>query len=49
MLMGFLLGSVVGVGVLIARGRSAGYPFGPFLALGAVAVVLLSSQILDIG
>lgn len=49
MLGGFVLGSVVGIAVLVSRGRSAGYPFGPFLALGAVAVVLLSDRILDIG
>jgi leader peptidase (prepilin peptidase) / N-methyltransferase len=49
MLGGFVLGSIVGVGVLVSRGRSAGYPFGPFLALGAVAVALVSDHILDLG
>jgi leader peptidase (prepilin peptidase)/N-methyltransferase len=47
MLGGFVLGSIVGVAVLISRGRSAGYPFGPFLALGAVAATLLSESIVS--
>jgi leader peptidase (prepilin peptidase) / N-methyltransferase len=47
MLGGFVLGSVVGIGVLVSRGRSAGYPFGPFLALGAVAACLLSKGIVS--
>lgn len=46
MLIGFLLGSVAGVIVFIVRRRSRGYPFGPFLAVGTVAAVLLSEPIL---
>ncbi len=37
-----MLGTVQGVALLVARGRSAAYPFGPALAAGAVAVVLLA-------
>lgn len=46
MLIGFLLGSVAGVVVFIVRRKSRGYPFGPFLAVGTVAAVLLSESIL---
>lgn len=45
MLAGFILGSVAGIGMLIARSRSAEYPFGPFLAAGAVAVILWSETL----
>lgn len=46
MLIGFALGSVVGVAVLVLRGRSAPYPFGPFLVLGTVVVVLAAEELL---
>jgi leader peptidase (prepilin peptidase)/N-methyltransferase len=46
MLAGFGLGSVIGIGVLIVRGRSTPYPFGPFLALGAVVTMLVSEGLL---
>lgn len=46
MLAGFLLGTVAGIAVLIARGRSSEYPFGPFLAAGAVLVILFSEELL---
>jgi leader peptidase (prepilin peptidase)/N-methyltransferase len=42
MLIGFLGGSVIGVIAFIVRRKSAPIPFGPFLALGTVAAVLLS-------
>jgi leader peptidase (prepilin peptidase) / N-methyltransferase len=42
MLIGFVGGSVIGVVMLILRKRSTPIPFGPFLALGAIAVALLS-------
>jgi len=42
MLIGFASGSVFGVAVLLRRKRNRPFPFGPFLALGAVAAVLLS-------
>jgi len=43
MLIGFVAGSVVGIILMAARRRSAPIPFGPFLALGTVVAVLLSS------
>lgn len=43
-----LLGLVAGVVLYLARGRkSAEFPFGPWLALGCVLVVLFSGPILD--
>lgn len=47
MIVGFLLGSVVGIALFISRRRSKAYPFGPFIAFGTVAVVLLSNGILN--
>ena len=47
MIIGFLLGSVVGVALFISRKRSKAYPFGPFIAFGTVVVVLLSNGILN--
>jgi leader peptidase (prepilin peptidase)/N-methyltransferase len=49
MLVGFGLGSVIGIGILVVRGRSAAYPFGPFLAVGSVAVMLLAPDLLPDG
>lgn len=49
MLAGFGLGSVIGIGILVVRGRSAAYPFGPFLALGAGAVILAAPHLLPPG
>jgi leader peptidase (prepilin peptidase)/N-methyltransferase len=42
MLIGFASGSVFGFVVLLRRRRNRPFPFGPFLALGTVAAVLLS-------
>jgi leader peptidase (prepilin peptidase)/N-methyltransferase len=42
LLVASLLGSVVGVVLLARRGRGARYPFGPWLALGAVIVLLVT-------
>jgi leader peptidase (prepilin peptidase)/N-methyltransferase len=42
MLIGFVSGTVIGVVLLVVRRRSRAFPFGPFLALGCVAAVLLS-------
>jgi len=42
MLIGFASGSVFGFAVLLRRRRNRPFPFGPFLALGAIAAVLLS-------
>ncbi len=45
MLMGFAAGSVAGVLVVAVRRRSVPYPFGPFLAAGTLAAVVLSRSI----
>lgn len=49
MLIGFVAGSVVGIGMLVMRKRSAPIPFGPFLALGTIAVVLLGHGLVSAG
>ncbi|HNT73093.1 MAG TPA: pyridoxal 5'-phosphate synthase lyase subunit PdxS [Methanothrix sp.] len=41
------VGLIVGVGVLAVRRESRPYPFGPWLATGAVAVIVWSEQILE--
>jgi len=43
MLLGFLTGTVLGVVLLVARRGSRPFPFGPFLALGCVAAIVLSN------
>jgi leader peptidase (prepilin peptidase)/N-methyltransferase len=50
LMAGFLYGSVVGVGVLVARrgDRRTALPFGPFLALGAVTAILAGEPLLDL-
>jgi leader peptidase (prepilin peptidase)/N-methyltransferase len=47
--LGFLAGAVVSVALVLvrARGRNDKVPFGPFLALGAVAAVLFGSPVLS--
>lgn len=45
MLVGFLSGTVVGVVLLVARRRNRPFPFGPFLALGTVATIMVSGGI----
>jgi leader peptidase (prepilin peptidase)/N-methyltransferase len=47
--LGFLLGSVVGIALLVAgvRGRKDHLPFAPFLATGAVLAVLVGQPVLD--
>ncbi len=47
MLIGFITGSIVGVVLLAVRRRSKQIPFGPFLALGTIAAVLLSSGLVS--
>lgn len=42
-----IVGLVVGAGILVVRRASKPYPFGPWLALGAIVVILLSGPILD--
>ncbi len=45
-LAGSLLGSVIGIGALLLRGRNAAFPFGPALCAGALAIILASDQLL---
>lgn len=42
-----VLGVVVGIVVLAVRRESRAFPFGPWLAIGAIAAILYSEQILD--
>ena len=42
-----VLGLIVGVAVLAVRRESRPYPFGPWLALGAIVVILASDRILE--
>jgi leader peptidase (prepilin peptidase)/N-methyltransferase len=48
--LGFLLGAVVGVGLIATgiRSRKDHVPFGPFLAAGTVIAVLLGQPLLDL-
>src|SRR5690606_9988201 len=41
-----VLGVIVGVGILAVRRESKPFPFGPWLAIGTIVVVLLSNPIL---
>jgi leader peptidase (prepilin peptidase)/N-methyltransferase len=45
MLVGFVIGSVAGIALWAIRGLNAAIPFGPFLAFGALVVVLTSANI----
>ena len=47
MLVGFVVGSFVGIGLLAARRRNAAIPFGPFLAFGTITVVLLAPHLIS--
>lgn len=47
MLFACILGVVVGMVVLIVRRESRAFPFGPWLAIGAIGAILYSEQILD--
>lgn len=42
-----LLGLVAGMGILLVRRESRAFPFGPYLALGTIVVILFSSSILS--
>lgn len=48
-LLGFLFGSIVGLGLIIFRTKKFGQtiPFGPFLCLGTMVSILWGQQILD--
>lgn len=41
-LVGFAVGTIGGIALLVVRGRNQSFPFGPFLALGALVVVCAS-------
>jgi leader peptidase (prepilin peptidase)/N-methyltransferase len=45
MLVGFVIGSIAGIALWAIRGRNAAIPFGPFLAVGALVVILTSANI----
>jgi leader peptidase (prepilin peptidase) / N-methyltransferase len=45
MLIGFLSGTLVGLLLLVVRRGSRPFPFGPFLAVGTVAAVMLSESL----
>jgi leader peptidase (prepilin peptidase)/N-methyltransferase len=51
MVIGFLTGSVVGIGMLARYGpaaRKMGVPFGPFLALGGFVALLVGPQLIHL-
>ena len=51
MLIAFLAGSLVGIGMMLVRGvaaRKTGIPFGPFLALGALAGLFAGPELIDL-
>jgi leader peptidase (prepilin peptidase) / N-methyltransferase len=50
LLIGFLVGALVGVGLILREGAAArkrGVPFGPFLALGGFVGLLAGNQLID--
>ena len=47
LLIGFAAGTVAGLALLVTRRRNQPFPFGPFLALGAVTTVMLSRTLLS--
>jgi len=50
LLVGFLAGALVGVGLILREGpaaRKRGVPFGPFLALGGIVGLLAGNEIVD--
>ena len=51
LMVGLVTGTVVGLAIVVRlgvqRGRKAGVPFGPFLALGGIVAVLAASPIVD--
>jgi leader peptidase (prepilin peptidase)/N-methyltransferase len=46
MFVGFAGGAVIGLGILLVRGRSSPFPFGPFLAFGSAVIMLLVPDLL---
>jgi leader peptidase (prepilin peptidase)/N-methyltransferase len=50
LVIAFLVGSVVGIGLVLrygARSRKVGVPFAPFMALGAFVAMLAGQQLID--
>jgi leader peptidase (prepilin peptidase)/N-methyltransferase len=50
LLIGFLTGAAVGIGLMLSEGAAArkrGIPFGPFLALGGFVGLLAGNQLID--
>jgi leader peptidase (prepilin peptidase)/N-methyltransferase len=50
-LIGLLIGSLVGLALLVrygAKARKMAIPFGPFLALGGVVALLVGNQLIDL-
>ena len=49
LLIGFAVGVIAGIGIMLARGRcaQAGDPFAPYLALGGVVGQLFGSDLID--
>jgi leader peptidase (prepilin peptidase)/N-methyltransferase len=47
MFLSFLLGSIVGLGLLIQRGASTKYPFGPSMAVGSVIALVWGRSLVD--
>jgi leader peptidase (prepilin peptidase)/N-methyltransferase len=51
MLIAFLVGSIVGLGIMarkgVAEGRKTAVPFGPFLAFGSVVALFAGDEIVD--
>jgi leader peptidase (prepilin peptidase)/N-methyltransferase len=45
-LIGFAIGTVGGVALLVVRGRNQPFPFGPFLAMGTLVTVLVSRALI---
>ena len=45
MFLSFLVGSIVGLGILVQRGASRPYPFGPSMAVGAVIALIWGQAI----
>jgi leader peptidase (prepilin peptidase)/N-methyltransferase len=44
-LIGFAVGTLGGIALLVVRGRNQPFPFGPFLAMGTFVTVLASSAL----
>jgi leader peptidase (prepilin peptidase)/N-methyltransferase len=47
--VGIITGAILGVGIMVRlgvkRGRKAGIPFGPFLAVGGIVAIIFGPQL----